>query len=78
MFVKSRLFFSLSLISDMDCSLLELLSNLIYNRLLSIYNNYYCSVIISIFHFIVGLFSTGDDHLLIESYKLNNLNDTFF
>ena len=50
---------------------------LIYNRHLSIYNNYYCSVIISIFHFIVGLFSTGDDQL-IESYKLNNLNDTFF
>ena len=66
-FLKSRLFFSLSLISDMDCSTLELLSNLIYNRLLSIYNNYYCSVIISIFHFIVVLFSTGDDHQLIES-----------
>ena len=76
MFVKSRLFFSLSLISDMDFSTLELLSNLIYNRLLSIYNNYYCSVIISIFHFIVRLFSNGDDQL-IESYKLNNLNDTF-
>ena len=30
------------------------------------------------FHYIVGLFSTGDDHQLIESYKLNNLNDTFF
>ena len=60
----------------MDCCTLELLSNLIYNRLLSIYNNYYCSVMINIFQFIVGLFSTGDDQL-IESYKLNKLNDTF-
>lgn len=64
----------------MDCYTLELLSNFNIEQTLSIYNYYYycCSVIITIFHFIVGLFSTGDDHQLIESYKLNNLNDTFF
>ena len=67
-----------SLITDMDCCTLELQVILIYNRLLSIYNNNYCcSVVMTIFHFIVGLFSTGDDHQLIESYKLN-LNNTYF